>query len=183
MARAGKGVAFPSLGAVPCCRQKRRLKPKAYRFPELLLCSVQSPHDVNLSTWGKKLLIIPPATFINFVWVRIRPDPDSGHIIQDLARAQTRIWLFNPDPSVRIHNNQQCLLNLMSNEHASKWNISIISRPSQIPFRQCCGSMTCWGGSGSGFSDPCLRLMDPNSDPYPAIFVIDLQDASKKLIF
>ncbi len=28
---------------------------------------------------------------------------------------------------------------------------------------------------------PCLWLMDP--DPDPAIFVIDLQDASKKLIF
>jgi hypothetical protein len=35
---------------------------------------------------------------------------------------------------------------------------------------QCCGSMTFWGGSGSGFADP-------------AIFVNDLQDASKKLIF
>ncbi len=41
---------------------------------------------------------------------------------------------------------------------------------------QCCGSMTFWGGSGSGSADPCLRLMDPD----PAIFVSDLQDASKK---
>jgi hypothetical protein len=41
--------------------------------------------------------------------------------------------------------------------------------------------MTFWGGSGSGSTDPCLLLMDP--DPDPAIFVIDLQDASKKLIF
>ncbi len=47
--------------------------------------------------------------------------------------------------------------------------------------KQCCGSMTFWGGSGSGSADPCLWLMDP--DPDPAIFVIDLQDASKKLIF
>jgi hypothetical protein len=38
--------------------------------------------------------------------------------------------------------------------------------------------MTFWGGSGSGSSDPCFWLMDPD----PAIFVIDLQDASKKLI-
>ncbi len=37
--------------------------------------------------------------------------------------------------------------------------------------------MTFWGGSGS--ADPCLWLMDPD----PAIFVIDLQDASQKLIF
>ncbi len=28
--------------------------------------------------------------------------------------------------------------------------------------KQCCGSMTFWGGSGSGSSDPCLRLMDPD---------------------
>ncbi len=41
---------------------------------------------------------------------------------------------------------------------------------------QCSGSMTFWCGSGS--ADPCLRLMDPE----PAIFVIDLQDANKKLI-
>ncbi len=39
--------------------------------------------------------------------------------------------------------------------------------------------MTFWGGSGSGSSDPCFWLMDPD----PSIFVIDLQDASKKLIF
>jgi hypothetical protein len=37
--------------------------------------------------------------------------------------------------------------------------------------------MTFWCGSGS--ADPCLWLMDPD----PAIFVIDVQDASKKLIF
>ena len=47
--------------------------------------------------------------------------------------------------------------------------------------------MTFWGGSGSGSADPCLRLMDPDpdpdSDPDPDIFVINLQDASKELIF
>ncbi len=32
---------------------------------------------------------------------------------------------------------------------------------------QCCGSMTFWGGSGSGSADPCLWLMDPDSDPDP----------------
>ncbi len=31
-------------------------------------------------------------------------------------------------------------------------------------------------------ADPCLCLMDPDSDPDPAIFVVDLQDANKKLI-
>jgi hypothetical protein len=35
-----------------------------------------------------------------------------------------------------------------------------------------------WCGYGSGSADPCLRPMDPD----PAIFVIDLQDANKKLI-
>ncbi len=39
-------------------------------------------------------------------------------------------------------------------------------------FEQCCGSMPFWCGSGS--ADPCLWIMDPDSDP--AIFVIDLQD-------
>ncbi len=38
-------------------------------------------------------------------------------------------------------------------------------------------AMTFWYGSGS--ADPCLWLMDPD----PAIFVIDLQDADRKLIF
>ncbi len=45
--------------------------------------------------------------------------------------------------------------------------------------RQCSGSMTFWGGSESGSADPCFWLMDLD----PAIFVIDLQDASKKLIY
>ncbi len=44
---------------------------------------------------------------------------------------------------------------------------------------QCSGSMTFWCGSGSGYSDPCPWLMDPD----PAIFVIDLQDANKKQTF
>ncbi len=39
-------------------------------------------------------------------------------------------------------------------------------------------SWTFW--CGSGCADPYLRLMDP--DPDPAIFVIDLQNANKKLI-
>ena len=33
------------------------------------------------------------------------------------------------------------------------------------PFFQCCGSMTFWNGSGS--PDPCLWLVDPDSDPDP----------------
>ncbi len=36
-----------------------------------------------------------------------------------------------------------------------------------------------WSGSGSRSADPCIWLVDLD----PAIFVIDLQDASKKLIF
>ncbi len=42
-----------------------------------------------------------------------------------------------------------------------------------------CWSLSYWYGSGS--ADPCLWLMNP--DPVPAIFVIDLQDGNKKLIF
>jgi hypothetical protein len=51
---------------------------------------------------------------------------------------------------------------------------------------QCCGSKTFWCGSGSGFADPCLCLMDsdpdPDAGPDPPIFVIDFQEANKKLI-
>ncbi len=69
----------------------------------------------------------------------------------------------------------------------------------QLRSRQCCGSMTFRCGSGS--ADPCFWLMDPwhlgvdpysdsdpdadldpDADPDPSIFIIDLQDANKKLI-
>jgi hypothetical protein len=40
--------------------------------------------------------------------------------------------------------------------------------------------MTFWGGSGSADFMPLTTVMDP--DPDPAIFVIDLQDANKKLM-
>ena len=36
-----------------------------------------------------------------------------------------------------------------------------------LPFKQCCGSMTFWGGSGS--ADPCLWLMDPDSTNFSLI--------------
>jgi len=57
--------------------------------------------------------------------------------------------------------------------------------------QQCSGSMQFWCGSGSGSwsADPCLWLMDPDSDPGPDadpdsfIFIIDLQDANKKRIY
>jgi hypothetical protein len=45
---------------------------------------------------------------------------------------------------------------------------------------QCSGSMTFW--CGSGYADPCLWLIDPDADPDPAIFVIDLQSSLKKKI-
>jgi hypothetical protein len=34
---------------------------------------------------------------------------------------------------------------------------------------------------GSGSADPCLSPTDPDSDPDPANFIIDLKDANKKL--
>ncbi len=52
-----------------------------------------------------------------------------------------------------------------------------------ISRNQCSGSMAFWCGSGSGSTDPCLRLLNPDADPDPAIFVIDTQEANKKLIF
>ncbi len=39
--------------------------------------------------------------------------------------------------------------------------------------------MTFWCGSGS--AGPCLWLIKPDSDPDPAIFVINTQDTNKKL--
>jgi hypothetical protein len=61
---------------------------------------------------------------------------------------------------------------------------SLCSQIYGVGIQQCCGSMTFWGGSGSGSADPCLWLVDPDpdSDPDPAIYVTNLQDASKKLI-
>jgi hypothetical protein len=46
-------------------------------------------------------------------------------------------------------------------------------------------SLWCGSGSKSGSADPCLRLMDPDpdADPNPAIFVIDLEDANKNKFF
>ncbi len=32
---------------------------------------------------------------------------------------------------------------------------------------------------GTGSADPCLWLMDPDSDPVPSIFIFDLQDANR----
>ncbi len=46
------------------------------------------------------------------------------------------------------------------------------------------GSMPLTNGSGSGFgSGSWIRIRIRILDPDPAIFVMDLQDASKKLIF
>ncbi len=45
--------------------------------------------------------------------------------------------------------------------------------------RQCSGTMTFCGGSGSGSADLCNWLMDSD----PAISLIDLQDAKKRVIF
>jgi hypothetical protein len=67
-------------------------------------------------------------------------------------------------------------------EEEEPWLISMGSLPGfssiHLSSKQCSGSMTFWCGSGS--ADLCLWIMDP--DPDPAIFVIDLQDANKKLI-
>jgi hypothetical protein len=35
---------------------------------------------------------------------------------------------------------------------------------------QCCESMTFWFGPVSGYADPCLGLMDPDSDPLAFYF-------------
>ncbi len=81
---------------------------------------------------------------------------------------------------MRTERRQQLASSLSS---PPQWRFSGTTTPhmNRIP-HQCCGSMTFWcgSGSGSGSADPCLWLIDPDSDP--AIFVIDLQDTNKKLI-
>jgi hypothetical protein len=51
------------------------------------------------------------------------------------------------------------------------------------PTFQCCGSITFWCGSGSGFTDPHLWLMDPDPGPGSWYFRHWPQDANRKLIF
>ncbi len=50
-------------------------------------------------------------------------------------------------------------------------------------FNQCCGSMTLWGGSGSGSADPCLLLMDPDPGSGSCYFRHWPSRCQKKLIF
>ncbi len=50
----------------------------------------------------------------------------------------------------------------------------------RVSLCQCCGSMTFLYGFGS--ADPWLWPIDPDLDPDPAIFVLDLQYASETLI-
>ncbi len=78
---------------------------------------------------------------------------------------------------------RRCSGHLTGHYRHGFWQRSNFSQDFLRTWDQCSGSMTFWGGSGS--ADPCLWLMDPDldPDPGPAIFVIDLQDASEKLIF
>ncbi len=56
----------------------------------------------------------------------------------------------------------------------SSWNWHWLAAQQPLPKKpalasfQCCGSMTFWGGSGS--ADPCLWLVDPDSDPGSGFF-------------
>ncbi len=43
--------------------------------------------------------------------------------------------------------------------------------------------MTFWCGFASGSTDPCLWLLDPDSDPEPAVFVITLKTPKNKKFF
>jgi hypothetical protein len=72
---------------------------------------------------------------------------DSGtHVKSPIQTTSDPRWIgSHPDEN---ENEQKNLLNLCTNFS-----------------NQCCGSMTFWGGSGSGTADPCLWLMDPDPDP------------------
>ncbi len=47
------------------------------------------------------------------------------------------------------------------------WKNARIFTATYLLHSQCCGYMTFWYGSRSGSADPCLWLMDPDSDPDP----------------
>ncbi len=126
------------------------------------------------------------------------------HLLVDLRlwrwRESRHQWVFvmdeltikTPNPKCRLHG---CLVEFRDWRYSQScwyfrpalWTIapitfSLVSSPplfcvNKYTVYQCSGSMTFWGGSGS--SDPCFWLMDPD----PAILVIGLQDASKKQIF
>jgi hypothetical protein len=92
--------------------------------------------------------------------------PDARHKSEHfLVTSVPDSWHFGVDPDPDGHKSEHFLLT--------------------FPYNQCSGSMKFWCGCGSGSADPCLWLIDPDpdSDPDSAIFVTDLQDANKKLIF
>jgi hypothetical protein len=51
----------------------------------------------------------------------------------------------------------------------------------KITYRQCCGSVILWDGSGS--ADPYFLLKDPDPASDPAIFVSNFQDGALKKSF
>jgi hypothetical protein len=77
-----------------------------------------------------------------------------------------RIRIPNTDPD----DNQESQINADPDPKRCK-NLGLTFTTSKVLVtgKQCCGSMTFWCGSGSGFgsADPCLRLMDPDANPDP----------------
>ncbi len=102
-------------------------------------------------------------------------------------------------PSFRVFRCRHLPKNFSSFVHDENWTIFVCSVSGEIPLvrvrnpwgnetgkvplfnkpkNQCCGSMTFWCGSGS--ADPCLWLMDPDSEADPSIFIIDQQKTPLK---
>jgi hypothetical protein len=75
-----------------------------------------------------------------------------------------------------------------SNMHIKRSSYNLChqhSRLLRIVFYHCCGFVTFWFGSGSGFPDPYLWLMDPDPDPTPdpTPFFSDFKDVKKSIFF
>ncbi len=72
-------------------------------------------------------------------------------------------WRPNPKKIIGFSDYRDNLLPRIS-QYLSTFHISHVE---EVPYSQRCGSMTFWGGSGSGSADPCLWLVDPNPDSDP----------------
>ncbi len=72
---------------------------------------------------------------------------------------------FNCDTSVFVHNIYFMYFGVTPHGECSKGierRTAIMFILIAVPSCQCSGSMTFWGGSGSGSADPCPWLMDPD---------------------
>jgi hypothetical protein len=106
-------------------------------------------------------------------------DPGSGMYKNQLCAHSCTHWLrpLNLTPPPHLGSYARALLVIQDRRHRFFDPLPWIHHT----FYQFCGSMTFWCGSGS--ADPCLCIMDPDSDPDLSIFITDLHDANSKQNF